>query len=133
MNTRELYGKFSNLSNSLNSALYVPSDMLLFVDALHSLAPNDQLNTLGNCLTETVVSENLKLSLFYHIWSDVRQKAYIPLSQWPVWCSTTNWAISDSLTTFIFYHNVIKKHMVSIRLLIGILSHHPSEMNSVLI
>lgn len=67
MNTRELYGKFSNLSNSLNSALYVPSDMLLFVDALHSLAPNDQLNTLDNCLTETVVSENLKLSLFYHI------------------------------------------------------------------
>lgn len=67
MNTRELYGKFSNLSNSLNSALYVPADMLLFVDGLHSLAPNDQLNTLGNRLTETVISENLELSHFYHI------------------------------------------------------------------
>ena len=102
MNTRELYGKFSNLSNSLNPALYVPSDMLLFVDGLHSLAPNDQLNTLGNRLTETVISENLELSRFYHIWSNVRQKAYIPLSQWPAWYSTTNWAISDSLTTFSF-------------------------------
>lgn len=67
MNTRELYGKFSNLSNSLNSALYVPSDMLLFVDGLHSLALNDQLNTLGNCPTETVISENLKRSHVYHI------------------------------------------------------------------
>lgn len=45
MNTRELYGKFSNLSNSLNSALYVPSDVLLYIDGLHSLAPNDHLNT----------------------------------------------------------------------------------------
>lgn len=41
--------------------------LILFVDGLHSLAPNDQLNTLGNRLTEMVISENLKLSHFYHI------------------------------------------------------------------